>query len=286
MKTASLVLGSGGARGMAHVGVIRWLEEQGIQIKSISGCSIGALIGGVYATGQMEEFVSFLQNFNRTDVFSMLDFVFSGSGLVGGKTVLKELKHIIGEKHIEDLPIKYTAVAADIAQEKEVWIRKGPIYEAVRASISLPLFFTPFKLNGRYLVDGGILNPTPLEPVKEDETDLTIAVNLGGLAEKAPKKQDTEKSEFQKQFDEFVASIRPLRSKKEEEWDMLYIADQCFNSMQNNIADRKMLENPPDYLINIPRNKCGTLEFERSKELIDYGYQMAEENLLGLKKRS
>lgn len=279
-KKISLVLGSGGARGMAHVGVIKWLEENNFNIIAISGCSIGALIGGSYSTGRLDSFEEWIKQFSKSDVFGMLDFVFSKDGLVKGSKVIEALKEFIGTENIEDLDIDFTAVAADISQEKEIWIQSGPIFEAVRASISLPLFFTPYVLDGVPLIDGGILNPTPIEPVLPIESDAIVAVNLGGTPIIEEKKEKlTSKSEFQLKLDEFVESLKFSKSKKSTEWDMLYIADQSFNSMQNMIANQKMSLNPPDFLVDIPRNKCGTLEFERAEELIAYGYELAGKQL-------
>jgi NTE family protein len=188
----------------------------------------------------------------------------------------------IGTGLIEDLPIKFTAVAADIATEKEHWFQTGPIDQAIRASVSLPLFFTPHTVNGVQLIDGGILNPTPIEPTLGDDTDLTIAVDLGGpMVEETILKPEKAKSPWQQKMDDFLDSMRFSESKPKDQWDMFYITDQSFNTMQNAIARSRMADNPPDHLIAIPRNKCGTLEFDRSAEMVEYGYRLAEEQLLG-----
>ena len=179
-KAISLVLGSGGARGLAHVGVIRWLEENGHEIRSISGCSIGSLIGGAYATGKLDAVVEWMESFTKKEIYSMLDLSFTWNSLVKGDKMMAAIQSKIGTDLIEDLPIKFTAVATDIAAEKEHWFQSGPIDQAIRASVSLPLFFTPYNVGGVQLIDGGILNPTPIEPTLGDDTDLTIAVDLGG----------------------------------------------------------------------------------------------------------
>lgn len=188
----------------------------------------------------------------------------------------------IGTGLIEDLPIKFTAVAADIAAEKEHWFQSGPIDQAIRASVSLPLFFTPHNVGGVQLIDGGILNPTPIEPTLGDDTDLTIAVDLGGpiMKEVALEPEET-RSPWQQKMDDFLDSVTFSESKPKDQWDMFYIADQSFNTMQNAIARIRMADNPPDHLISIPRNKCGTLEFDRAAEMIEYGYQLAVEQLSG-----
>jgi NTE family protein len=281
-KTISLVLGSGGARGLAHVGVIRWLEEHGHKIRSISGCSIGSFIGGAYATGTLDAIVDWMENLTKKEIYSMLDLSFSRDSLVKGDKLAEVIQSKIGTGLIEDLPIKFTAVAADIATEKEHWFQAGPIDQAIRASVSLPLFFTPHTVNGVQLIDGGILNPTPIEPTLGDDTDLTIAVDLGGpMVEETILKPEKAKSPWQQKMDDFLDSMRFSESKPKDQWDMFYITDQSFNTMQNAIARSRMADNPPDHLIAIPRNKCGTLEFDRSAEMVEYGYRLAEEQLLG-----
>ncbi len=281
-KTISLVLGSGGARGLAHVGVIRWLEEHGHEIRSISGCSIGSCVGGAYAAGKLDAFVDWMESFTKREIYSMLDLSFTWDSLVKGDKMMAAIRGKIGTDLIEGLPIKFTAVAADIASEKEHWFQSGPIDQAIRASVSLPLFFTPYTVDGVQLIDGGILNPTPIEPTLGDDTDLTIAVDLGGpIMKEAMPEPEEAKSPWQQRLDDFLESMKFSESKPKDQWDMFYIADQSFNTMQNAIARKRMADNPPDHLIAIPRNKCGTLEFDRAVEMIEYGYRLAEEQLSG-----
>tara|TARA_B100001059_G_C17657698_1_gene487856 strand:- start:324 stop:917 length:594 start_codon:yes stop_codon:yes gene_type:complete len=188
----------------------------------------------------------------------------------------------IGTDLIEDLPVKFTAVAADIAAEKEHWFQSGPIDQAIRASVSLPLFFTPHTVGGVQLIDGGILNPTPIEPTLGDDTDLTVAVDLGGpMMKEAIPEPEKAQSPWQQKMDDFLESMKFSDSQPKDQWDMFYIADQSFNTMQNAIARIRMADNPPDHLIAVPRNKCGTLEFDRTAEMIEYGYRLAEEQLSG-----
>ena len=281
-KTISLVLGSGGARGLAHVGVIRWLEEHGHEIRSISGCSIGSCVGGAYAAGKLDAVVDWMESFTKREIYSMLDLSFTWDSLVKGDKMMAAIQSKIGTDLIEGLPIKFTAVAADIASEKEHWFQSGPIDQAIRASVSLPLFFTPYTVDGVQLIDGGILNPTPIEPTLGDDTDLTIAVDLGGpIMKEAMPEPEEAKSPWQQRLDDFLESMKFSESKPKDQWDMFYIADQSFNTMQNAIARKRMADNPPDHLIAIPRNKCGTLEFDRAVEMIEYGYRLAEEQLSG-----
>ena len=287
-KRISLVLGSGGARGLAHIGIIRSLVERGYKIESISGCSIGALIGGIYAAGKLEEYAKWISGIDKFGIFSLLDFSFGRSGLVKGEKLIAKLKELVGETLIEDLPISFTAVAADITREREVWISKGPLFDAIRASISLPLFFTPFRYKGVHLVDGGIFDPVPIAPTYHDVTDLTIAVNLNGAQEleEALQSQPAKKGGenglqlFREKVGDFIARFWPDdKSEGQEDLDMFYIASQSFDAMQGVIARQKLAAHPPDVLIEIPRDACSILDFDQAKSLIDLGYRIAEKRL-------
>jgi len=285
-KTVSLVLGSGGARGLAHIGVIHWLEENEFIIKSISGCSIGALIGGVYAAGKLDEYEDWVRSISKLDIVTLLDLSWRTSGLVRGDKIIDRLIELVGDTNIEDLPIKYTAVAADIFNEKEVWMNHGRLFDAIRASISLPLFFTPYKHKGVDLLDGGMLNPIPIAPTFSDTTDLTIAVNLGGKVdpnEKVIKKtnsNDEKKTPFSETIAKFVETFSSSTKKNiSKEKDVYDIANQAFDAMQSTIARQKLSAYPADYYIEIARNSCGILEFDLADELIELGYDKAQNSL-------
>ncbi|WP_415408012.1 patatin-like phospholipase family protein [Sulfurovum sp. CS9] len=271
-RSVSLVLGSGGARGLAHIGVICYLEEKGYEIKSISGCSMGALIGGFYAAGKLDDYADWLIELDTFGMVKLLDFKGSG-GLVSGETLMSEMKKLIGEHQIESLPIKYTAIASDVKAEKEVWINHGSLLEAIRASISLPLFFTPYHLHGRDLIDGGVLNPVPIAPTFNDKTDLTIAVNLGGdIDVSLTEVVEDEVDSFHEKVIEYLKDVA-IPDTFTSRNSMIKIADQSFDAMQGTIARMKLSAYPPDIEIEIPRNLCGTLEFTRAQEMIDYGYE-------------
>ncbi len=282
-KTVSLVLGSGGARGLAHIGVIRWLEEHNYDIRSISGCSIGSLIGGVYAAGKLDVLEAWMRKITKTDIVSLLDISWGSGGFFKGEKVIDVLVDLIGDTKIEDLPVSFTAVAADLVSEKEVWLKSGSLFDAIRASVSLPLFFVPFDHNGVKLVDGGILNPVPIAPTFNDNTDLTIAVNLGGEMDKEPvekpKGKDDENSivSFQKSVMNFFQKILIDDDDDDSQhWGMYDVADKAFDAMQSTIARQKIAAYPPDVDIEIARNACGTLEFDRAAEMIELGYKKAE----------
>ncbi|MEZ8231959.1 serine protease [Vibrio splendidus] len=284
-KTVSLVLGSGGARGLVHVGIIRWLIEHGYQIKSISGCSIGALIGGVYAAGKLDEFEEWVTSIDQSDMAMMLDFSWQSSGIFKGDKIIDTLRGLIGEISIEDLPIPYTAVAANVAEEKEVWLQSGSLFDAIRASISLPLFFTPHVINGEVLIDGGVLNPVPIAPTFSDKTDFTLAVNLGGEPEMLqqeviPVSLPTKESNLHEKVVHFIDNLgSSVKSKMSFNFAAYDIANQAFDAMQSTIARQKLAAYPADITLEVPRNACGTLEFDRSQEMIDRGYHLAQAKL-------
>ena len=161
-KTVSLVLGSGGARGLAHIGVIHWLEENGYEIKSISGASIGALIGGIYACGELDVYENWVRAITKMQIVKLLDVSWGKQGLVDGDRIIDTLKELVGDRNIEDLPIKYTAVASDVRREKEIWLKSGSVFDA-HSCVDIPaaVLSRPSTLNGVKLLDGGILNPVP-----------------------------------------------------------------------------------------------------------------------------
>jgi len=181
--SVSLVLGSGGARGYAHIGVIEELVAQGLDIRSVAGSSMGALVGGVYAAGQLDAFRDWVKPLQRFDVLRLLDWTISGGGLIKGDRIIDKLRGLIGEVNIEDLPIAFTAVAVDLMAQREVWFSRGPLFDAIRASIAIPTILRPHYYEGRTLVDGGLLNPVPITPTLRDLTDCTIAVDINAPAE-------------------------------------------------------------------------------------------------------
>ncbi|MBE0493949.1 MAG: patatin-like phospholipase family protein [Thiomicrospira sp.] len=287
-KTVSLVLGSGGARGLAHIGVIRWLEENGYKICSISGASMGALIGGLYATQQLDEYENWLKHLSKTELLSLIDVAWDSSGLIKGEKLFNKLADFLGDVHIEDLDISYTAVATDIDNEKEVWLQSGLLLKAIRSSISLPMIFTPFKYHDMTLIDGGVLNPVPIAPTFSDKTDLIIAVNLGGKPQQnlyetsAADPQTLSESSawlsgLTESVKEFLADKLGQQKNKVAglDWNVFNINNRAFDIMQNTIARQKLASYPPDITINIPRNACGMLEFNQIDRMVKMGYEQA-----------
>ena len=284
-KSVSLVLGSGGARGLAHIGVIKWLEENGYMIRSIAGSSMGALIGGIYASGKLDIYEHWVRALRKRDVMFLLDFAYSRAGLVSGDRIIKKLRDMLGDIRIEDLPISYTAVATDLNAGREVWLTRGPLFDAIRASMAIPTVFTPIKYQGHLLVDGGLLNPVPIAPTLKDITDITVAVSLSGKKETIPLVKTSQANDdgnskrninsYQKAIVEFLASI-PVRLSREEKQDEINVIDlmsQSFDAMEHLISRLKLAAYTTDYLIEIPSNACGIFEFHRAKEMIDLGYE-------------
>ena len=283
-KTVTLALGSGGARGIAHIGVIKWLEENDYSIQSVAGSSVGSLVGGVYAAGELDVFEEWVCGLSKIDILSYLDLTFSTDGVISGEKIINTLKDLIGDVNIEDLPIPFTAVATDIEREKEVWINKGSLFDAIRASISMPLFFTPFNYKGAQLIDGGVLNPVPIAPTLSDHTQLTIAVDLHGPAEN--KLEETESkdsiselfSPIKEKVQNFLSNLTPsLTSSFKTQWGMYNTAQKSLDMMQGAIARHKLATYPPDILIELPKNACQTLEFDKAQQLIDLGYNKTKE---------
>lgn len=274
---------------MAHIGVIHEIEKRGFEIASLSGCSIGALIGGVYAAGKLTEFENWVCAIRKRDIVNLLDISWARTGLVKGDKIIGTLIELVGDRTIEELPIPYTAVAADIKNEREVWINSGRLFDAIRASISLPLFFTPVPYKEVHLIDGGVLNPVPIAPSFSDETDLTIAVNLGGPpgAKIKASKPDVESAAASKsvgkRIERFISELRS--SEKEGGADTLGaydVADQAFDAMQSTIARQKLAAYPPDIVIEIARNACGTFDFDRAAEMVTLGAVKARECLANI----
>jgi len=289
----SLALGSGGARGLAQIGIIRWLEENSdYRIRSIAGSSMGALIGGIYAAGKLDIYEEWVTKLHKHDVLRLLDFAFSRSGLFSGERVMQKLEDMLGDINIEDLPISFTAVATDIENGREIWLNRGSLFSAIRASIAIPTVFTPVKRDGRVLVDGGLLNPVPIAPTLRDRTSMTIAVSLSGRIEEQlestykPQKEDDNNS-YQEVIAGFIESIQQKFGLGDDkpEIDVFDIISRSIEAMQNSIARFRIAAYDPEHLIEIPVNACGVFEFYRAQEMIELGYQRAESILGDIKRK-
>ena len=219
-KRVALVLGSGGARGYAHIGVIEEIERRGYDIACIAGCSMGAVIGGIYAAGKLEDYRNWIESLDYLDVLRLVDVSFR-LGAIRGDKVFGQIRKIVGEINIEQLRIPYTAVAADLTNQQEIWFQEGCLHQAMRASAAIPSLFTPVMQGNRMLVDGGILNPLPIVPVVSSHCDLIIAVNLNATTQKQYQLPVIERpAAFKMRFDALLSSLGsrlPFRRKPAEE---------------------------------------------------------------------
>ena len=279
-KNVSLVLGCGAARGLAHIGVIRVLEEQGYRISSISGTSMGALIGGLYAADGLDEFTDIALSFKKVDFFKYLDLsLFAKSGMLKGDIIIDTLKNIVGDVTIEELSIPYTAVATDINSGREIWLRKGRLYDAIRASIAIPGVFTPHRIGHRLLVDGGIVNPVPVMPISGTDADITIAVDVNAAEAEIPDIDGSRNLKpvpaYQQKIEDFLLAMQQRFdidvARKNDQLGMTDILLKSFATMQATLTRYKLAANQPDLLISIPRNICEVHEFYRAAELIRSG---------------
>jgi NTE family protein len=273
--TVSLVLGSGGARGLAHIGVIQWLGENGYTIRSIAGASIGALVGGIYAASKLDIYAQWVSALERMHVLRLLDPTIGSSGLFKGERVISVLRELIGDCAIEDLPIAFTAVATDLDSGQEVWLRNGKLFDAIRASMATPLVFTAVRQGDRTLVDGAVVNPVPIAPTLDDATELTVAVALSGAPEARllPPQSAAlvDDNSYSRRFRSFVDSRRRVREPKRPSRGLIDVAFVSMQAMQDTIARLRLSAYSPDVMIEIPRNACGFFEFWRAEELIALG---------------
>jgi len=291
----SLVLGSGGARGYAHIGVIEELLAQGFDIRSIAGSSMGALIGGVYAAGKLDAYRDWVLPFARLDVLRLVDWTISGGGFIKGDRIIGALREMIGDIDIEDLPVSYTAVAVDLDAQREVWFSRGSLFDAIRASIAIPTIFRPHHYEGRLFVDGGLLNPLPVSPTLRDLTNATIAVDVnapaepldgvpvadGSTAESAADPAVNLPSKRARRMGRLIGSLLDRRNSRAVARDpsILELFARSLDTVQETITRLKLAAQPPDLLITIPRNVCTFYDFHRAEEAIEIGRRRTREAL-------
>ncbi|TXE14661.1 patatin-like phospholipase family protein [Algoriphagus aquimarinus] len=284
-KSVSLVLSSGGARGLAHVGVIEELEKRGYHIAEIAGCSAGALVGGMYAAGKMDEFKDWICHLDRLDVFSLMDFTFSSRGFIKGEKVYNALKKVVKDCQIEDLNIPFYCNAVDYISGKEVIFREGSLYTAIRASGSIPTVFQPARHHRYELVDGGVLNPVPLSLLRKSDENMIVVVGLNaGDSELVvpPKKDSTGKSYISiptwvSDYRDKMRQYFPEQVKEEKPASLSSISlmTRSFDLLQDRFSALLIEKHEVDISVQIARNQAGTLEFHRAEELIEIGREKA-----------
>jgi NTE family protein len=314
----ALALGSGGARGYAHIGAIEVLEERGFEIVTVAGASMGALVGGLYAAGKLDGYTDWVCSLTQLDVFRLVDVSFGSPGVIRAEKVLARVRELIEGAQIEDLPVPFTAVATDLFARKEVWFQRGPLDMALRASIAIPGVFTPVMLNGRLLVDGGLMDPVPIAPTMWARADVTIAVDLGGepagVSDGAPATETAEERPAEEWVERFRRSTSHLRDRDavrslmtrfggatpalEEETAVETIVsahevfeslpsglgkfdvmNQSLQAMQSVLKRYRLAGNPPDVLVTVPKDACRTLDFHRAADMIALGRALTMEAL-------
>lgn len=269
-KKVHLVLSSGGARGVAHIGIIEGLLDEGYEIKSIAGSSMGAVVGGVYAAGKLKEFKEWITNLDKMDVFKLVDFTLSTQGFIRGEKVFNEMKTFIPDSKIENLDIPFIAIATDISNKKEVVFKEGSLYTALRASAAIPSVLMPAMVDDVELVDGGLLNPIPINHITREDGELIVVSDVNAdIPTDIKKPTSSEKSRFAP----WIEKWNSLFSKKDKNKRMSYfeIVAKSVDLMQDQISALTMEKNKPDLVIRISRETCSTFEFYRSKELVKYG---------------
>lgn len=274
-KDVALALSSGGARGLAHIGAIEELLSHGYHITSIAGCSMGALIGGVYAAGKLSEFREWMKTIDKKRMLELIDFSLSINHLVKGDRIIEAIMEFVPDVAIEDLPIPYCAVATDLASGREVVFSKGSLFEAIRASISLPSFYKPVERDGMVLIDGGVLNPIPLNRVKRQKGDILVGVDVNGHDYKSQWEEMRRLTEKQKQDTSLKTKILDMLIPDDIEFNYYTVLTRASSLMirQNSILMTKLMK--PDIFVDIQMNRYGIFDFDKSEKLVAIGRQKA-----------
>jgi NTE family protein len=300
-KHVALVLGSGGARGLAHIGAIEALEERGYTISSIAGCSMGSIIAGMYAAGQLKEAKEWFLQVDKQLILRMMDInLLSGNSLVKGQKIIQELEKIVPDRPMEQLNIPCTIVASDMISTEEVVFRSGSLFEAVRASISIPLFFKPVQIGEKLLIDGGILNPLPLHIVARTEGDILVAMDISGK-DAMPVNTDYEPIDVEGRLTDLKARGIPVPKSVEHQLRQLGkrvdgILERraqdlgrtvSFTSMLDRMSDMQIQQNtilacrltPPDIHAVMRQYAYNTFDFDKAEQIIADGKRLMNEAL-------
>jgi len=291
-RKISLVMSGGGARGIAHIGAIEELEKQGYEITSVTGTSMGAVVGAAYALGKLPEFKEWMLTLDRLKVINLLDFSFSTQGLVKGDKVFNTMRSITKEANIEDLRIPFTCVAVDIIEREEIIFKKGNIFDALRATVSIPTVFTPIKSGSSLLVDGGVLNNLPVNHAERSEGDMLVAVDVTAKApviDPFPTKKESEEEQsiYRKKMKEFQEQLQKiLPSGKKESLSYFEVINSTIGLMISKIAQNTLKEYPPDMIIKISKETCSIFDFYRAKELIEIGKIATQNTIKDLNKNN
>jgi len=286
-----LALGGGAARGWSHIGVLRVLEEAGIVPDVIAGCSIGAVVGGCYAAGKLDELEAFALSLTKRRVMGLLDFHFSGAGLIAGGRLQKLLDQDLTDQRVETLPIKFCTIATELTSGHEIWLTRGPLVKAMRASYALPGVFDPVLIKGRWLMDGALVNPIPITAARALGADLVICVNLNGEVRvrgtviQSYDAETSDEQEIEGVIEEaprrwgLFSGSRAEKQRKPNAPGLATVMVDAFNITQDRIARSRLAGDPPDIMIAPKLAKMGLFEFHRAQECIGLGRQAAERAL-------
>jgi NTE family protein len=289
-RRVALVLGAGGARGLAHIGVIEALQARGFVIAAIAGSSIGALVGGICAAGRLDDYRDWICALERSGVLRLLDFTFGHPGLIRGERVIGVMQELVGDHLIEELPIPFTAVATDLARQREVWFNRGRLFDAIRASIAIPMVFTPHRIAGRELVDGGLLAPVPIAATRQYSVDLVVAVDVNAhtppllhrpAAPEAPLLTPLAPPDpsLRARVSAMIDGLLDKRAPTPPQPGLLDLMSRSLDTMQAQLSRLQLALDPPDLLIRVPRESCMFHEFWRAREMIELGREAAERAL-------
>lgn len=269
----SLALGGGCARGWAHIGVLRALDEAGIEVSMIAGTSIGALVGGCYLAGKLDELEEFARSLTKRRIFGLLDLNLRGSGLFGGMKLDARLREHLGGIRFEDLPKPFVCVAAEIRTGHEIWLSSGSLITAMRASYALPGVFEPVTCNGRVLVDGALVNPVPVSVCRAYEQPLVAAVNLtyDNFGRAAVIRHSA--GELLVERDPAAASRPDDVRGRESRLGITGVMVEAFNIIQDRISRARLAGDPPDISLQPKLGHIGMTEFHRADESIRLGYE-------------
>lgn len=293
-KKVALVLSSGGSRGLAQAGAIQALEEKGFHISSVAGSSIGAVIGGLYAMGQLNTYTNWIKCLNKRDIWGLMDFTLTTKGLIKGEKVFEKMKTFIPDMPIEQMPIPYAAVATDILNEREIVFTKGSFYEAVRASIAIPAVVTPVRYEDTFLVDGGVLNPVPVEHVHREGDELLVVINLYGqpttrLPRKLLPEPDMDSNTNNNgtfSLNGFISRLTKLTSSADRQSLGYYsLISAASSAMVRRMAQLTIANCKPDILVNIPADSAGTFEFFKASELMELGRELTLEAIAAFERK-
>jgi len=275
-KNVALVLSSGGPRGYAHVGAIKELLARGYRITSIAGTSMGALVGGIFATGHLDEMEEWSRKLTRAEVLRLSDVALSASHIIKGEKVMSALKRLAPDCDIETLPIPYCAIATDLLHSEEIVFRSGSLYGAIRASIAIPTYFAPVRKPGMLLVDGGLTNPLPLNRVERHKGDLLVSVNVS--APNDPAITQARRRLHACRTSAFPPIVKRMVQKRSAINYLTLINRSIGTQIQHNAAMALQLT-PPDVSLNMPKNMFEGLDYHDAGRIIDMGQDLMRQTL-------